>query len=81
MRDDPEFRVAILTAVGDRIFSAGWDLKALDAGTAQLDEATPPALQAVKEVLRSIECRPLEDAFRIMRMGEDGTPVDGRPPV
>lgn len=38
LRDDPELRVAILTAVGDRIFSAGWDLKALDAGAAQLDE-------------------------------------------
>ena len=38
LRDDPELRVAILTAEGDRIFSAGWDLKALDAGEAQLDE-------------------------------------------
>ena len=38
LRDDPELRVAILTAEGDRIFSAGWDLKALDAGDAQLDE-------------------------------------------
>ncbi len=38
LRDDPELRVAILTATGDRIFSAGWDLKALDAGEAQLDE-------------------------------------------
>lgn len=26
-RDDPELRVAILTAVGERFFSAGWDLK------------------------------------------------------
>ena len=38
LRDDSELRVAILTAEGDRIFSAGWDLKALDAGEAQLDE-------------------------------------------
>ena len=38
LRDDSEMRVAILTAAGDRIFSAGWDLKALDAGQAQLDE-------------------------------------------
>jgi len=38
LRDDPALRVAILTAAGDRIFSAGWDLKALDAGEAQLDE-------------------------------------------
>jgi crotonobetainyl-CoA hydratase len=27
-RDDPRFRVAIVTAAGDRFFSAGWDLKA-----------------------------------------------------
>ena len=38
LRDDPELRVGILTGEGDRIFSAGWDLKALDAGEAQLDE-------------------------------------------
>lgn len=38
LREDPELRVAILTAEGDRIFSAGWDLKALDAGETQLDE-------------------------------------------
>jgi crotonobetainyl-CoA hydratase len=35
---DDNLRVAILTATGDRIFSAGWDLKALDRGDAQLDE-------------------------------------------
>ena len=38
LRDDPELRVGILTAEGGRIFSAGWDLKALDAGEARLDE-------------------------------------------
>jgi crotonobetainyl-CoA hydratase len=27
-RDDPELHVAIITGAGDRIFSAGWDLKA-----------------------------------------------------
>lgn len=31
-RDDPELRVAIVTAAGDRFFSAGWDLKAAAAG-------------------------------------------------
>ena len=30
-RDDPTLRVAIVTAPGDRIFSAGWDLKAASA--------------------------------------------------
>ncbi|MEM7207174.1 MAG: enoyl-CoA hydratase-related protein [Pseudomonadota bacterium] len=37
LRDDPELRVGILTASGDKIFSAGWDLKALDQGEIQLD--------------------------------------------
>ena len=37
LRDDPELRVAILTGAGERIFSAGWDLKALDSGAQQLD--------------------------------------------
>lgn len=37
LRDDPELRVGILTAVGEKIFSAGWDLKALDAGETKLD--------------------------------------------
>ncbi len=37
LRTDPELRVGILTAEGDRVFSAGWDLKALDAGETQLD--------------------------------------------
>lgn len=38
LRDDPDLRVAILTAAGDRIFSAGWDLKSLDRGDTKLDE-------------------------------------------
>lgn len=37
LRDDPELRVGIVTAEGNRIFSAGWDLKALNAGAAKLD--------------------------------------------
>ncbi len=37
LRDDPELRVGILTAEGDRIFSAGWDLKSLNAGEMNLD--------------------------------------------
>ena len=28
LQDDPNLRVGIVTAAGDRIFSAGWDLKA-----------------------------------------------------
>ncbi|MDH3688239.1 MAG: enoyl-CoA hydratase-related protein [Gammaproteobacteria bacterium] len=38
LRDDPELRVGIVTAAGERIFSAGWDLKAVDSGETQLDE-------------------------------------------
>ena len=37
LRDDPELRVGLITATGERIFSAGWDLKALDSGDQQLD--------------------------------------------
>ncbi len=32
LRDDAELRVGILTAAGERFFSAGWDLKAAAAG-------------------------------------------------
>jgi crotonobetainyl-CoA hydratase len=37
LRDDPELRVGIVTGEGDTIFSAGWDLKALNSGEMQLD--------------------------------------------
>jgi crotonobetainyl-CoA hydratase len=33
-RDDPELRVAILTAMGEKFFCPGWDLKAAAAGEA-----------------------------------------------
>lgn len=36
----------------------------------QLSKSAPLALQTVKEVLRSIECAPLEQAFDIMRTGD-----------
>ncbi len=36
-RDDPELRVAIVTGAGERIFCAGWDLKAAAAGTEDID--------------------------------------------
>ena len=35
LRDDPELRVGLVTATGEKIFSAGWDLKALDSGEQQ----------------------------------------------
>lgn len=37
LRDDPELWVGIITGAGEKIFSAGWDLKALDQGDIQLD--------------------------------------------
>lgn len=37
LRDDPHLWCAILTAQGDRIFSAGWDLKALNQGEMALN--------------------------------------------
>jgi len=38
LRDDPELRVGIVTGGGERLFSAGWDLKAVNSGETQLDE-------------------------------------------
>lgn len=37
LREDPDLWCAILTAEGDRIFSAGWDLKALNQGDMALN--------------------------------------------
>jgi crotonobetainyl-CoA hydratase len=36
-RDNPELKVCIITGAGEKIFSAGWDLKSLDSGDTQLD--------------------------------------------
>ncbi|NKB75619.1 MAG: crotonobetainyl-CoA hydratase [Gammaproteobacteria bacterium] len=36
-RDNPDLKVCIITGAGEKIFSAGWDLKSLDSGDAQLD--------------------------------------------
>ena len=37
LRDDPDLRVGIITGAGEKIFSAGWDLKAIDSGEQALD--------------------------------------------
>lgn len=37
LRDDPGLMVGIVTAAGDRIFCAGWDLKAVERGEMSLD--------------------------------------------
>ena len=46
-RDNAELKVAIITAAGEKIFCAGWDLKALDSGDTPLEnwwEAEDPKL-------------------------------------
>ena len=37
---------------------------------AQLAKSAPLAMQTVKEVLRAIECKPLEETFTTMRKGD-----------
>jgi len=37
LRDDPELKVGIITGAGERIFCAGWDLKAVQAGEMSMD--------------------------------------------
>ncbi len=37
LRDDPDLHAGIITATGEKVFCAGWDLKALDAGDMQLE--------------------------------------------
>ena len=37
LRDDPDLSVGIITGAGERIFSAGWDLKAVNSGEMQTD--------------------------------------------
>jgi len=36
-RDDPELRAAIVTAAGDRFFSAGWDLNSAEEESVEVD--------------------------------------------
>ena len=37
LRDDSDLSVGVLTGAGEKIFSAGWDLKAVDSGEMQMD--------------------------------------------
>ncbi len=41
-RDDPDLRVAIITGAGEKIFSAGWDLKAAASGDLSEDSDYGP---------------------------------------
>jgi crotonobetainyl-CoA hydratase len=38
LRDDPDLKVGIITGAGERIFCAGWDLKAVAAGEMSMDK-------------------------------------------
>jgi len=37
LRDNPDLRVGIITGKGEKIFSAGWDLKAVNSGEMELE--------------------------------------------
>ena len=37
LRDDPSLSVGVVTGAGEKIFSAGWDLKALNQGEMQTE--------------------------------------------
>ncbi|MFQ6023859.1 MAG: carnitinyl-CoA dehydratase [Acidiferrobacterales bacterium] len=49
-RDDPALRVAIVTAAGERFFSAGWDLKAAAAGEGLDADYGPGGFAGLTEV-------------------------------
>ncbi len=51
LRQDPGLRVGILTAAGDRIFSAGWDLKAAAAGEGVDADHGPGGFAGITEFL------------------------------
>jgi crotonobetainyl-CoA hydratase len=49
-RDDPTLRVAIVTGVGDKFFSAGWDLKAGAAGEHERMDYGPGGFAGLTEL-------------------------------
>lgn len=49
LRDDPTLRVGIITAAGDRFFSAGWDLKSAAAGEAPDADYGPGGFAGITE--------------------------------
>ena len=49
-RDDPDLMVAILTAAGDRFFSAGWDFNAAIAGESAKDDYGPSSYAGSTEM-------------------------------
>jgi crotonobetainyl-CoA hydratase len=51
-RDDPDLRVAILTAAGEKFFCPGWDLKAAAAGDAVDGDYGPGGFGGLQELPR-----------------------------
>ncbi|MCC0068011.1 MAG: crotonobetainyl-CoA hydratase, partial [Rhodovulum sp.] len=51
-RDDPELRVAILTAAGEKFFCPGWDLKAAAGGDAVDGDYGPGGFGGLQELPR-----------------------------
>jgi len=51
-RDDPDLRVAILTAAGDKFFCPGWDLKAAAGGDAVDGDYGPGGFGGLQELPR-----------------------------
>ena len=49
-RDDPNYRVAIITGGGERFFSAGWDLKAAAAGESATADFGPGGFGGLQEL-------------------------------
>jgi crotonobetainyl-CoA hydratase len=52
LRDDPDLRVAILTAAGEKFFCPGWDLKAAAAGDAVDGDYGPGGFGGLQELPR-----------------------------
>ena len=52
-RDNPELKVAIITGAGEKIFCAGWDLKALDSGDTPLENWWVNGNRYITEILDS----------------------------
>jgi crotonobetainyl-CoA hydratase len=49
---DPELRVAIVTAAGERFFSAGWDLKAAAGGEGIDTDFGPGGFAGIQQIMR-----------------------------
>ncbi|MGS9064361.1 enoyl-CoA hydratase-related protein, partial [Salmonella enterica subsp. enterica serovar Infantis] len=49
-RDDPELRVASITGGGEKVFSAGWDLKAAAEGEAPDADFGPGGCAGLTEI-------------------------------